>query len=501
MASNTTINAGVTSSVINSPHQCIWELSVTDGEKVLTVGYPLTIEFNIVRNTFATANTATFNIYNLSPATRSANGSNKDEVSGLLFQDRFNTSSNKFVTFKAGYNNNLVTCFFGRIQEAYSHRQGTEVITSIQCMDMGIPTDYINVTFEAGTKKRDAYKNVVNSLEGLALGAIGQLEGTYQTPVTLEGTPLEVLNEISGGNTFIDNGLVNCLQSNECLDIGVKVLKAETGLLNTPQRRGAEIIAEGIFNPNATVGQLMEVKSETASEFSGTFCVTGITHTGVISGAVGGQRITRYNFLVGALLPSGQYINTGVTDAQSFTKVRGEDRTPVDSNVGSDVYSVYYYIKNHNGRPPHTRVGKTPYLWENLVKNNNSYDEILREITPAYLQNCKIIAEQLYNFMQAYFSGKTITINSGWRSVENNARAHGAKNNARANGVKESAHLRGAAMDFTINGMSTRTAFKTFYNSWSGFTYQFNITGNSSVIHVQSTRGAGRALRLQGQQF
>lgn len=488
---NNVISAGVVD--FDKPHQCIWELTVTDGEKVLAVGYPLTVEFNIVRNTFASANTATFNIYNLSKATRSASGKSETEVSGLLFQDRFNTSTNKFVKFKAGYEDKLITCFYGRIQEAYSHRQGTEVITSIHCMDVGIPTDYINVTFDAGTTKKDAFKNVVQNVEGLTLGAIGQLEGVYQTPTTFEGNVLDVLNEISGGNAFIDNGVVNCLQSNECLDLGVTVLDADSGLLNTPQRRGAEIIAEGIFNPNATVGQLINVKSQTASEFCGTFVISGITHSGTISGAIGGQRMTRYNFLVGALLPNGLYINTGVTEAQPFTKVRGEERTPVDGTIGSDVYQVYNYIKSHKGQPPNWQVGNTPFRWLDLVKNDNTLNEIYKEITVSYLQNAKTIAKMLNNFMKANLPGKSVLITSCWRSVENNERA---------GGEEESKHLRGAAIDFQVNGMSTRTAFKTFYNLWSGFTYQFFPNKNgSSVIHVQLGKGAGEASRQRGQVF
>lgn len=486
MVSNTPIISGI--STYSVPHQWVWQLSITDGVNTATVGYPLTIEFNIVRNTFATANTGTFNIYNLSPATRGILDKNKTTASGLFFQDRFNTSSNKILTFKAGYEGNLVTCFYGRIQEAYSHRQGTEVITAIQCMDIGIPTDYVNVTFEAGTTKKEAYKNIVQNATGLSLGAIGKLEGTYQTPVTFEGKILDVLNEISGGNTFIDNGVINCLQPNECLDLGVTVLNADTGLINTPQRRGAEIIAEGIFNPNATVGQLFEVKSQTASEFSGTFMLSGLTHSGMISGAVAGTRTTRYNFLVGALLPSGKYAMTGTTERQPFSKVRGEDIQPVNGKVSSDVYSVYNYIKSHNGKVPNTKVGFTPYKWAQLIKNNNTDNEIYREINVAYLQNCKIIAERLYNFINKYTAGTRISITSCWRSKENNARW---------GGESSSAHLRGEAIDFIVSNMPTMKAFKDyFYKYWTGFTYSKN-----GFIHVQLGKGKGDATRLIGQKF
>ena len=484
----------LSAAVSDVPHQWVWELSITDGEKVATVGYPLTIEFNIVRNTFASANTGTFNIYNLSPATRGLQDKNNTTASGLFFQDRFNTESNKFLTFKAGFEGNLVTCFYGRIQEAYSCRQGTEIITSIQCMDLGIPTDYINVTFEAGTTRRDAYKNIAQNIDGLSLGAIGLLEGEYKTPVTFEGTILDVLNEVSGGNTFIDNGVINCLQPNECLDLGVTVLNAETGLINTPQRRGAEIIAEGIFNPNATVGQLMEVKSQTASEFSGTFFLTGFTHQGIISGAVAGTRTTKYNFLVGALLPNGKYATTGTTEQLPFTKVKGEERQPVTGNIGSDVYSVYNYIKSHKGQPPNTKVGHTNFTWKQLLLpagSKNTTTQIYQQITLSHLQNCKVIAEKLYNFMQVHFGGKAITIVSNWRSKENNA--------SLSNAAKESTHMRGAAIDFDVVGMSNYIAFKIFYKYWDAFTYRYEPTKGNYMIHVQSGLGAGGARRLSGQ--
>lgn len=481
-------------------HQWTWELTITDGVKTATVGYPLTINFNIVRNTFASANTGTFSIYNLSPATRGLPDKENTTSSGLFFQDRFNTEVNKFLTFKAGYEGNLVTCFYGRIQEAYSRRQGTEVITEIQCMDLGIPTDYVNITFEAGTTRKEAFDNVLQTVQGLSKGAVGLLEGTYKTPVTFEGRPLDVLNEITGGNTFIDNGVVNCLQSNECLDLSVTVLNAETGLINTPQRRGGEIIAEGLFNPNATVGQLVEVKSQTASEFSGTFFLTGFTHSGMISGAVAGDRKTTYNFLVGALLPSGKYTTTGTTERQPFTKVKNDERQPVNGKAGSDVYSVFNWIKTHNGQPPTSKVGHTNFTWKQLLLpagTRNTPEQILRQINVSYLQNCKNIAEMLYDFMQVNFAGRSVNIVSNWRSTQNNS--------SYANAAKESVHLRGGAIDFNVVGIPTQTAFKTFFNHWPHFTYKYRPVNNYGqpigdyMIHVQNTAGAGGAKRLNGQ--
>ena len=482
-----TFKLGASQTVMASfQNQCIWKLTVTDGENTHVVGYPLTIDFSIERNTFATANTANFNIYNLSPSTRSAKG-------GLFFQDRFNTSVNKIATFEAGYNGKMTVCFKGRIQECYSSRQGTEVITSMQCIDLGVPTDYINVTFEAGTTKREAYKNIIQNLGLLELGSIGSLEGTYLTPVTFEGKPLDVLNEISGGHTYIDNGVINTLMPNECLDMGIPILNAETGLINTPQRRDAQIIAEGIFNPNAIVGQLIEVQSKTASEFSGTFQLCGLNHSGTISGATAGTRRTRYNFLVGALLPNGNYSLTGTTEKQPFTKVRKEEKTVVDSPAGADVYSVYEYIRTHNGNPPNKKVGHTSFTWKQLLLppgTGNTAAQIKSQITVSILQNCKVIAEKLHDFASVNFPGAKVNIVSNWRSKENNA--------SLKNAAKESAHLRGSAIDLNISGIPSQRAFSVFNKNWDKFTYMFR-TKTSFNIHVQSTTGKNGALRISSQ--
>ena len=313
------LTGGISQNIANFEKQCIWQMTVTfqdekGQEQTKTIGYPLTVNFSIERNTFASANTGRFTIYNLSPASR---------ASEAFFQDRFYTNKVKYVTFKAGYNGNLTTCFRGYILQSYSRRQGVDVITEMECLDMGTPKyDYINVTFEAGTTKKEAYKNIIQNCEGLTLGYIGTLEGDYKTPVTFAGEPLTVLNQISEGHTFIDNGVVHTLQNNECLDIGVTILNGKTGLINTPQRKGAEIIVNSIFNPNIQVGQLLNIDDPIQKKFNGSFMVCGFEHSGTISGAISGQRITTIKLLIGDYLQNSSYNLTGTTEPQQFSKVK-----------------------------------------------------------------------------------------------------------------------------------------------------------------------------------
>lgn len=479
------LKGGITQNIYNFNNQCIWQMEVTyydknGNEQTKVIGYPLTINFNIERNTFASANTGRFSIYNLSPATRN---------SEAFFQDRFYTEKTKYVTFKAGYNGNLITCFRGYILQSYSRREGVDVITDMECLDMGTSQyDYINITFEAGTTKKDALKNVIQNCEGLSLGYIGTLEGEYKTPVTLTGDPLSVLNQITEGHTFIDNGVVHTLQNNEALDIGVTILNANTGLINTPQRRGAEIIATSIFNPNIQVGQLLNIKDPIQTSFDGTYLVCGFNHSGTISGAVAGQRTTTINLLIGDYLPSSSYGLTGNVEPSNFSKVKGEEVSAVESQINSDAFGIYNYIKKNNGAIPNKNI--TPNIsWRDMIGHSNTDQDRFNELNVSILSNCIVIAKKLQAYIDVNTPNQKINITSGWRSN----RVNGSLGNA----SKESAHLRGLAIDFKYLNGQTYNIFKHRFNqTWDKFTYMFRASVSSSpVIHVQATLGKGGARR------
>lgn len=480
MSSNMVLSGRVSYNQPLLAHQCSYKLTITYDNVSLVVEYPLTCHFNIVRNTFAQSNTATFKIINLNPSTRS-----------LIFQDRFATDKIKLIKFEAGYNGKLALIFKGYIQEAYSQRVGTETETNIQAWDIGTADSYVSTTFEAETTFKDAYKNIVSSNKDLTLGAIGNFNGSFKTPTTLMGSPLIVLNQITGQHTYVDNGVVNSLNNNEALDYGVQVIQAESGLLGTPQRRGGEVIIESIFNPDLVVGQLVEIKSETASEFSSTYKICGINHQGVISGAVGGVRKTTLNLFIGAFLPNSNYNLTGQTTKQSFVKVKQEKIIPVVLRAGSSVQEVYNYIKTHDGDVPNKKITQN-ISWKELLLpsgTGNTKQQLKTQITEEILYNCETIALKLQSFLNAYYPNKTINITSGWRSKENNASLNNAS--------KESTHLRGLAIDFNIKGVSSQVAFNNVFKPyWNKFTYLFRVSGASGYnIHVQSTLGKGGAKR------
>lgn len=467
---------------MDDPRQCQWQMVVTDGTNSVEIGYPLTVEFNITRNTYASANNATFNIYNLSPSTRD---------SDFFFQDRFAIDKIKYVYFKAGYHDRLSFIFKGYILQSYSKRSSTNIITSMECLDMGSSNDYVNTTFEAGTTYRDAVENIILNSRNLTFGNMGLLEGAFQTPTTIEGTPLECLNAITGGHAFIDNGVVNILQDNEGIEATVTEIRADNGLIATPERREGQVDVRMIFNPEFVVGQWINIKSEVASRFTGTYKVCGISHQGTISGAVAGERTTTLNLLTGAFLPNSNYNVTNGKTGQPAQSVKGKEVKPLNGGIGNNAQAVYNYIKAHGGRVPNSRIIGT-ITWQDMLGHENTPDERIRELSPAICQNCITIATKLYNFKQAYTPNQPILISSGWRSRENN--------NKYKNAAKESAHLRGLAIDFRYTKINTYNTFKNIYKKqWDKFTYWYKANDGNYYIHVQATLGAGGAKRKRGQ--
>ena len=288
----------------------------------------LTCQFTLTRGILSDSNKCTIQLYNLAPDTRKK-----------IFQDAFQMSPDKwkFVRLEAGYNNDLSPIFMGRILQAYSRRTGgqTDVITEIQAQALDMFDCQTSYTFEAGTTYKEALKTIVTtSLPNVKLGNVGNLEGTFQTPTTFDGSAMENISKLTGGNAFIDNDQLNVLMSNEVIDVPVPVITEANGLLETPVRRDANLEVRMVFEPTLIVGQLLEVHSSTFPDFNGQYKVMGFTHNCNISGAQAGQRITTVNLYIGPFLPGADETLAGQED-KGFNKVKNEDVTPVEpSNTG-----------------------------------------------------------------------------------------------------------------------------------------------------------------------
>ena len=393
--------------------------------------YPklLTINLDVNRNTFAASNECHLQIYNLSRSNRQ-----------IMYHDRYRPDKVIWLEIMAGYGQNLSLIFRGKVLQSYSYMQGNNMVTDIQAIDAGFMdyvkdgrhVNYTSMTLEAGTSKNEAIKRIQADMEeGTQIGAIGSIgKETYKTPVSFLGNAFFTLDTITGGHVYVDMGKINVLSDKEALDIGkVPLINAETGLLGTPMRRDGQLEVDVLFEPSYVVGQLVEMDTITGvDQFNGLFKVIGIHHTGTISAASCGTLKTRLNLWYGNKLP--QTDSTYVPEEETFSKVKGEEITPMSGIVDNSCIAVYEWIKTHNGVVPNWFVGNSTIGWRDVI-SDRVYPKLW--IINNLYQICNLVQEVVGK-------GVKINVNNGYRTEAENKAAKGSDT---------SLHKQGKALDIT----------------------------------------------------
>jgi hypothetical protein len=273
----------------------------------LVISFPITLQFDIQRNTFASANTGRFRIRNLNVSSRQQ-----------IFHDRYNTLLFRRVILRAGYEGEpiLPVVFRGNMVSAYSWREGTDWITEIECFDGGFAmiNGQINQTFPSGYNTPALIAAIVKTLPNVAMGGVGEfLPDQSSRGITLSGNSWDVMRTLSGetAQQFIDEEKVYVLGENDYIrsaansfstapDNAFKI-SSESGLLGTPRRFDVRIDVNMLFEPQIGVGMLVQLESA-EKVYSGLYKVIGVNHRGVISGAVSGDAITTLNLWKGTSL-------------------------------------------------------------------------------------------------------------------------------------------------------------------------------------------------------
>lgn len=455
-----------------SKFDCKYKLMINwideNGEpKQEIVKNPITIEFDITKTTQSENNTR-ITVYNLDGATREA-----------IYQDKLLLDTNpyiKWVTLEAGYGDRLTLVSWGYIQECHSYRSGVDFLTVIDVTDPDILTEYCGVTFKEGTTFKEAYDYLVSRLPNLKIGETGVLEGAFQVPTVFDGNTFVLINRLTGGHTFIDNGVIHTLNDNETIsDYGCYLIAADTGLLETPKRYDHILEISMLFEPTIKIGQLVEIKSDTQSRFNGQYKTLGINHSCIISGSEAGARITTLQLQYIEEIANSNENLTSNPSGSPTSIVKNNEVQPINSKIGSSVYKVYKYVKDTMGKIPNTMINSA-ISWSNMIGHNNTNGERFGQLTTGKLQACTEIANRVVKFRDTYFAGKKITVTSGWRSRENNAREGGAS---------KSQHLTGRAIDFKIAGVSASVVEATAKKSkMFGWTKAY-----STWTHVDIRRG------------
>lgn len=292
----------------------ILSVQIEDGS-TLNITLPLSIEFDITRNTLSSSNIAQIRIYNLSQKNRD-----------FIRFDFSNYTSNRMITLRAGYGNNLPIIFVGNITQAWSVREGIDFVTTIESFDAGfafingeIPS---NVSFPKGTPMKNIYKSLMGYLPNTTYGAIGNSYSIDKdgNPFlstrsnTYQGNTVEALKRLCPNAFFVDNGKSFILGNNECREGQVALIDSNSGLLGTPLRELNTVTFDMIFEPGVIMGQKIELQSLTNPSFNsnvvnidpktkqnvnGLYKIVSIKHRGMISPTICGSAITTLQFFYG----------------------------------------------------------------------------------------------------------------------------------------------------------------------------------------------------------
>lgn len=249
----------------------------------VTVELPFSVDFTVKREALASAQTATFVLYNLAEKTRNQ-----------LYKDRFNVTEFRAVQFMAGYDT-APMIFNGIILQAYSYRQGRDFLTVIDCYDggYGMANSFSSVTIGSGA----SFSEIIKRLNGDLLGVTAQpIVGNFGTKTgrgsVYLGNTWNYILQLSNGLATIDNGQLKALNQNEVIQAEIPVITSESGLLGSPKRANTMIEQTLLFEPRVTLGQLVQLRSVTNTIFNGAYKVAGFTHHGTISPVVSGDALT-----------------------------------------------------------------------------------------------------------------------------------------------------------------------------------------------------------------
>jgi hypothetical protein len=262
--------------------------------------YPTTIEFHIDKSMQSlSAQSASLRIFNLSQDTRKALYKDWNVNIGLY--------SKRMVSFMAGYGDTLSQVLYGNIKEAKSFRDegSPNYITEIDVLDWSFAMVNSKSEWTMNSPKyalplnrSTVVKRLVEDLvknTGVTEGAIDYKGLDVGGPVWSRAyTPFpantwDCLKNETTEHCFIDNGVVHCLLDDSCIAGDSFRIDSSSGLLSTPKKSGSFLKLEIMFEPSIQLGQLIHLVSSSEPYYSGDYRVIGVSHSGIISGAVGGK--------------------------------------------------------------------------------------------------------------------------------------------------------------------------------------------------------------------
>jgi len=225
----------------------------------------LRVDFDIHKSISETLNEGTIRIYNLSRA-------NRDKIK----KDESDKKSYLQVVLKAGYSQ-TETIFQGNITEAFSERQGTDFLTTINCQD---GHHDLQNAYTSKTLSNSDIEKLITDCKSVQKGKITPMKKSTR-PRVYVGSTLDVIKRQipRDSNFYIDEEKLYIIKKDEVIDDKIAVVSAETGLLNTPTKKNKELSFVTLLNPAIKLGSRIDLQSLETS-LNGVYRVDDIRYTG-----------------------------------------------------------------------------------------------------------------------------------------------------------------------------------------------------------------------------
>lgn len=261
--------------------------------KALTIAPEFTVDFVVRRDMLSTAQEATFRVYNLGPTTRDRIFKDLNTVP----TDGSGEAILRPLRFRAGYGDFQPLIFNGFVRSAVSYRDGVNFITEIEGYDGGLGMSYgfTSATLSGPLDRPDILRFLEGRLpDTQGTPIIGSFPSSTRTErgVVLVGNTWDLIRRYSDDKALIDNGQLKVLDDHEAIRGEIAVISSDSGLLGSPRRGLNRMEVPMLFEPRFTLGQVVDLRSETWEAVNRTYRVAGFTHRGTISPVVAGDCTT-----------------------------------------------------------------------------------------------------------------------------------------------------------------------------------------------------------------
>lgn len=257
-----------------------FELIIGIGGQAVIVRPQMRISFEAQKSIVGGLSKLTLKIYNLKEENRHKLAKDPEEIKRIP------------IILKTGYAGKLENIFKGTVHLGESGRTGTDIITTIECLDGGF--DFLNsFTSRTVVGKELAVNAILKDMPNTERGKITTQNKLIRPKVLVGNSAKLIEQQLNADETwYIEDEKLYIIKNNEVTSVFAPLVSAKTGLINTPVRQNQKVTFDTMMNPTIKIGGQVVLESKNAPHLNGTYKVESISYKGDNYGNDWSQSIT-----------------------------------------------------------------------------------------------------------------------------------------------------------------------------------------------------------------